>query len=409
MLLVIAGVALAMSACGAAAQPQPLRIGAVFPLTGITADDAHDELAGAQLAADMVSASGGANGHPIALDVRDVEATSDVQAAADSLRADGVPAIIGAYSSALSIPLAAAVARDGLVYWETGAVADQVTGRGLPLVFRVGADGGDLGGNSGRFIVTHVAPRLGRPVSKTAAFLVTVNDAYGHSVADAARASLEAGGVHVAGEAAYDPQAPQFTPVIAAVRAARPNVVVLSSHVNDGIAFRRAFVAAHIYVQAFFGTTMAQCQPEFGDTLGADAVGVFASDRPGYGFNPGALDASARIVYQQFDAAWRQRTGRAPSEEGISGFAAAWALFRDVLTTGASTPQAIAAAARALDLPEGSLPNGAGIRFSLDAANLGQNLRAASVIWQWQAVYKSVVIWPPPYATGAMALVPLPA
>ena len=47
-------------------------------------------------------------------------------------------------------------------------------------------------------------------------------------------------------------------------------------------------------------------------------------------------------------------------------------------------------------------------RFS-ERAHEGQNLLAAAVIWQWQAVRHSVVVWPPAYATGAPAMVPLPA
>ena len=89
----------------------------------------------------------------------------------------------------------------------------------------------------------------------------------------------------------------------------------------------------------------------------------------------------------------------------------AWALFHDVLPAAASsadvTPQSIAAAARALDLPEGSLPNGAGLHFSSDPATLGQNERAVGVIWQWQAVRTYTFVWPPTYATGSIGFVPL--
>ena len=67
----------------------------------------------------------------------------------------------------------------------------------------------------------------------------------------------------------------------------------------------------------------------------------------------------------------------------------------------------MAAAARTVDLPQGSLPNGAGLRFSSDPATLGQNERAAAVIWQWQAVRTYAFVWPPTYATGAVAFVPL--
>ena len=276
-------------------------------------------------------------------------------------------------------------------------------------MFRVGASGSDLGGNSGRFIVQKIAPRLHRSPAQIRAFLVTVDDAYGHSVANSARAALVTGGAAVAGEAVYDPYAPVWTPVIDAVAGAKPDILVLSSHMNDGIAFRRAFLAAHLYVKAFFGTTMAQCYANFGTVLGPDAVGVFASDRPEHDFNPGALDATARAVYDRFAAAWRQQTGRAASEEGIAGFSSAWALFADALPRApGGAPADIAAAARSLNLASGSLPNGAGILFSSSPSELGQNLRAASVIWQWQAVRHSVVVWPAAYATGTVKMVPLP-
>jgi branched-chain amino acid transport system substrate-binding protein len=351
----------------------------------------------------MVNGAGGVAGRQVQLDLRDLESGDQAQSLADSLRGDGVAAVIGAYSSALSIPAAAAVAHDGMVYWETGAVADQVTGQGLPLVFRVGANGADLGGNSGRFVVDQLAPRLQRAPSALHAFLVTANDDYAHSVSDAARASLAAGGVGIAGEAVYDPYLPDWTAAVTAIRTTNPDILVLSSHIPDGISFRRAFLAAGLHVDAFIGSTMAQCLPDFGNALGADAVGVFASDRPDKSFNP------AGLLYERFSTVWQQRSGRAPTEEGIAGFSSAWALFHNVLPSASHLDaQGIAAAARAVDLPAGSLPNGGGLRFNDSGPQLGQNVRAAAVIWQWQAVRHSVVVWPSEYATGTIAMVPLP-
>ena len=57
---------------------------------------------------------------------------------------------------------------------------------------------------------------------------------------------------------------------------------------------------------AFIGSTMAQCLPDFGYSLGQQAVGVFASDRPENNFNPTALSSEARALYNRFAAAWRQ-------------------------------------------------------------------------------------------------------
>ncbi len=382
------------------AQPPVLRIGAIFPLSGSTAADAGDEYLGAAIAAQMVDAAGGVHGRRLSLDVRDVDGVAQIPAAVASLRADGVAVVLGAYSSQLSIPAAAAVSRAGMVYWETGAVADQVTGQGSPLAFRVGADGADLGGNSGRFVLQQLLPRFGTTPAAASAFLVTADDAYAHSVAAAARATLSTGGMPVAGEAVYNPYAPNWSPVIAAIAAARPTVLLLSSHVPDGVAFRRAFLAAGLQVKGFIGTTMAQCT-DFGAALGADAVGVFASDRPEYGFNQGALNGPARALFARFAAAWATTRSGSPTEEAISGFSAAWALFADALPhSTALTASAIATAARALDLPAGSLPNGAGLLFSTQTGQLGQNLRAAADIWQWQAPQKYAVVWPAIYATG---------
>ncbi len=78
------------------------------------------------------------------------------------------------------------------------------------------------------------------------------------------------------------------------------------------------------------------------------------------------LSADARATYERFSRAWWQVTGTAPTEEGLAGFSAGWALFHDVLPgAGPLTAASIAATARALDLPRGSLPNGAGLHFSV--------------------------------------------
>jgi branched-chain amino acid transport system substrate-binding protein len=342
--------------------------------------------------------------------VRDVETTQRVQSAVDSLNADRVPVVIGAYSSSLSIPASSAVARAGMVYWETGAVADQVTGQASPLVFRVGADGADLGGSSGRFVLQEIAPRLHSPAAQLRAVLVSADDAYGHSVAAGVRSALIAGGLRAIDELVYNPYTPDWAAMTSAVAATHADVLLLSSHIPDGIAFRKAFLAARTHVDAFIGTTMAQCNPEFATSLGDGAVGVFGSDRPGYTFNPAVLSPAARSVYDGFAARWQQRTGKLPSEEAVSGFTAAWVLFHDVLPSAAAPDAAsIAGAAQRLDLPDGSLPNGAGLRFGGSAGQLGQNVRAAAVMWQWQTVGQYVVVWPPPYATGVIKMVPLPA
>jgi branched-chain amino acid transport system substrate-binding protein len=427
-----------------AATGDPIRIGAVFPISGTATSLALEEMRGVQLAADFVNADGGVGGRRIVLDLRDLESGDAAPAAMASLRADGVTAVIGAYSSELSIPAAAAADKAGLVYWEAGAVADQLTGQGLPLVFRVGASSTNLGDNSANFAATQLAPRLDTTAGGLRLAIVAANDAYPQSVAAAAAETARANGSQIVDQQTYNLTYPDWPKVMAELAAAKPSVIILASHIDDGVAFRKAMVGAGLKVAALIGSTMAECTPDFAGELGADAIGVFASDRPTGGFQPTALDPTARALYDRLAAAWaidnpvtapadeygtgpdpaaspssgpvivgpidETSAAAGPSEEALSGFSAAWALFHDVLPDAAPsglTATNIAATARALDLPSGSLPNGAGVRFSSDAASLGQNLLAAAVIWQWQAVQKYTFVWPPTYATGSIQFLPL--
>jgi branched-chain amino acid transport system substrate-binding protein len=265
---------------------------------------------------------------------------------------------------------------------------------------------------------------LGKTAATLRVTVVAATDDYARSVADAAQAGIAASGDVLASRIDYSLSVPDWPSVMTKLVASQPDVVILAAHIPDGEAFRRAMIAANVHVGALIGSTMAQCVGDFGEELGADAIGVFASDRPTGGFNPAALDPAARTLYDRFAAEWTKANGSGqPSEEGLAGFTAAWALFHDVLgNASALDPGSIAAAAHAVDLPAGSLPNGSGLRFSSDPARLGQNELAAAVVWQWQppapaatasaatTTPQSVTVWPNQFASGPIdrSLVPLP-
>ncbi len=298
-----------------AAPAGPIRIGAVFPLDGNAGALAKEELAGVQAAADFVNADGGVESRRIVLDVRDLEAASDATAVMATLKAAGATVVVGAYSSALSIPASQAANDAGLVYWEAGAVADQLTGRGLPLVFRVGASGTNLGSNSAAFAATELAPRLSRTAGQLRVAIVAADDDYAHSVADAAAETAGSAGMPVVARLTYDLTVPDFPSVMRQLQTARPDVIILASHIPDGVAFRQAMIAADLHVGALIGSTMAECDPDFAGDLGPDAVGVFASDRPTGGFQPSALNALGpgavrQILRVGLPRRWGQRAHR---------------------------------------------------------------------------------------------------
>ncbi|HEV1997355.1 MAG TPA: ABC transporter substrate-binding protein [Candidatus Dormibacteraeota bacterium] len=399
-----------VGACGVqAATRNDFVLGLVAPLKGESGLTAREDTRGVQVAVDEVNRQGGVQGRHVRLVARGADSREATAPAVEALKAAGAAVVMGSYSSQLSIPTAVATSSAGLVYWEAGAVADQVTGEALPRVFRVGAAGSNLGHGSAVFATEQLAPRLHRTVPALRITVVEEHDAYGDSVTNGVVTEATARGAQVAPVIRYDAYHPDWNSVFAAVVGSLPDVLVLASYIPDGVAFRREMLSRGITVGALIGTTMAECGPEFGAELGNDAIGVFASDRPSRGFNPASLRPGARTAYDLLVSEYQRRFDAVPGEEGIASFSAAWALLHHVLPGAASlAPSGIDAAAQAADLPTGSLPNGAGLRFSSALQDRGQNLRSASVIWQWQGYRHSVTVWPPVLATGVPAFVPLP-
>jgi branched-chain amino acid transport system substrate-binding protein len=406
------GVLLASTACATAPSGNAvatIKVGAVFPLSGPQAPLAKQEYAGVQIARDFANADGGVDGAPITLIARDLTSEADAAARVQELKAQGVQSILGAYSSSLSMPVSAAAQASGLLYWEAGAVADQLTGRGYPLVFRVGATGGNLGTMASHFAAVVLAPRLNKPAWGLRMAIVHNLDGYPSSVATAVAQQAEREGIQVVANVVYDARLPDWPGVLNQVRTAQPNILVLASYIADGVDFRRAMLKNGLHVDAFIGSTMAQCVPDFGAMMGQDAIGVFASDRPPHGFNPDALTVTGRQIYDRFATAYRREFGSDPTEESLAGFSAAWTLFHYVMPRShALGATDMAAAARSLDLEAGTLANGAGVKFATAPDAMGQNIRAASVIWQWQGVRHSVTVYPPVFATGTPGFIPLP-
>jgi branched-chain amino acid transport system substrate-binding protein len=211
---------------------------------------------------------------------------------------------------------------------------------------------------------------------------------------------------------AYDPNDVDMTKLVHRLAASHPDVLFASAYLDDAVEMRREMVAQGLDVLVGIGTSSSYCMPQFGDELGAEAVGLFASDKPDSdSVNAEGLRPEARALLERAAAAYADRFGGSMSAAALAGFSGAWALLHDVAPAAtALTPEAVADAANAVDLPDGSLPNGSGLRFGEPGgATAGANVLAASVIWQWQTPGENAVVWPPRYATSPIRMLdPLP-
>jgi branched-chain amino acid transport system substrate-binding protein len=388
---------------GCSGSKAPLEVGAIYPLTGPAALGAVDEHRGALLAAQLVNEAGGVDGQQIQIDSVDTPNSDAAAGAVDALAARGVETVLGSYLSTISGPASTEAAKRGLLFWETGAVGMLPASSGLgSLTFRVPPTGEVLGRAAINFIADEVAPKLHRDPKSLRFAISYVDDVYGRSVQGGAESALRALGIRPVGSFGYDFHSVDMARLVRRIKATKPDILFVSAYLPDAIALRRQLVKQHVRLLANIGTSSSYCMPQFGDTLGKDAVGVYASDKPSASsIDPAGLPPQARALLERANTVYRGHYGIGMSPPALAGFSAAWALFHDVMPAASSlTPDAIATAARGFDLPKGSLPNGSGLRFGAPGtADAGDNLAAASVIWKWVSPGHAAVIWPRAFAT----------
>ena len=160
------------------------------------------------------------------------------------------------------------------------------------------------------------------------------------------------------------------------------------------------------------GTSSAFCLPDFQRRLGAQALGVYAADKPDQVVAPSALTPAARTLLKQAISRFAaDNRGQQMEIPGVAGFVGGWTLFHDVLphVAGSVTADSVRTAASAVDIPAGGEINGAGMKFSPPGApDAGQNLRAAAVVGQWQAGGVMKVVYPAAYASGKPVIAAMP-
>ena len=418
--VLVLALALVGSACGVVGDGRDtVTIGALYPISGRQGPGGVDESRGARLAVELANQDQTLPGRRIKLDLVDVDTGSAAPAAMRRLKDHGVDIVLGTYGSTISAPAAASAAREGMLLWETGAVGELTTDDGAApgqSFFRIAPQGGHLGQAAVEFVRNQLSPLLpGAPVPGDGLryAVAYVDDAYGRAVGLGAVHEVERGGGVMAGAfpyAAHDVEEGGAADLVNRIASVRPDVLFVSAYLDDGVALRKATIAAHVPLKASIGTSSSYCMPAFAVALGSGAVGLFASDKPdGAQVKPEALTAEGRRTLDWARTRFRDRYHEEMSPAALSGFSNAWALVGHVLPASASlTPADVAATALALKLPAGTLANGAGLDLAGPGQpDAGENRASVSVIWQWVDARTQAVVWPPAFATRPLVAIPI--
>jgi branched-chain amino acid transport system substrate-binding protein len=176
--------------------------------------------------------------------------------------------------------------------------------------------------------------------------------------------------------------------------------------------FQRKAKELEFNTAAFIGVSAGYSSPDLRESIGDAVSGIFVADFPPK-VNAAVLTPETRKVADEFYKRYEAKLKRPPAGHAAAGFSAVWALFTEVLPKAKTfEPDELREIALKLDLPEGSLVNGSGIKFTNfdwpdDPKDAGQNLRASIGVWQWTKAGNEEV-YPGELATQPPIMVPLP-
>lgn len=373
-------------AAGADNKPKTLKIGALFPFSGGLSQLGNENFTGFDIAREIANEKGWLKGTTVELVKADVPDPTAATAEANRLIThENLKLLVGTYSSGLSVVASQVAERNKVLYWEISGTASEITAPGKKYTFRVNAPADQLGVAAVDFAAKQAPDILKKQAGDVKVAMMHEDSAFGTNIGRAVADRAKALGLKVVEDQSYNAKASDLSPLILKLKAANPDVVIATSYLNDAILFWKQAKELNFKPAIMIGTSAGFSDKGFVAARGADAENLLSTDPPS-GVNPAALKPEAKELLDLFTKKFKERMNREPGPVSTLGFVGGVVLFRDVLPNAKSfSPDDVRTAALAVDLPNGSLPNGWGVKFAAaDSKTPGQNERVFAGLNQWQ-------------------------
>ena len=406
----VVGVAVVLAAGVGVVVAEDVRIGTIFPVTGNMAFGGNEGFMGTEIAREIVNERGGIwGGKKIVF----VQADAPDQTAATNemnrlISRENVKLVIGSFSSAIAFTASQVAERSKIIFWENHGVADTIARRGFRYLFKTNVNATGTGGGSAVFAAGYLTKALNIAPKDLKVAVAWEDGTYGASVGKAAFEKAKELGLNVVANEGYSAKSADLSPLILKLKGLGPDVLLVAGIGQDAVLFWSQARKLDFNVKAVVATSGGWGVPDFAKNLGDGANGVFSSDFPTE-VNPQALTPHARELAREFVKRFQAKKGTRPTGNAWLAFAGTMVLFEEVLPkAGSLDPDKVRDAAFSLDLPNGSMANGCGVKFiPHDQLDGGKNERAFAIVGQWQdGVMK--VVGPDQLAAAKPILVPLP-
>jgi len=348
----------------AAIAAEEIKIGIVLPMSGPLAKVGLTNLWGHELAVDDINKAGGIKsmgGAKLKLIVADSQGKPEIgNSETERLIRDGVAVIMGAYQSAVTFTGTQVAERYKTPYIVPVSIADKITERGFKYTFRPESKASWFARDQFRAI-RDFAKQTGTEIKRVA--LLYEDTLYGQSTAKGQRKYAKEMGWKVVADISYPANTPDMTTTIAKLKAAKPDVVVHNSYMNDSLLLARTSKELDFNPKAFFATGAGPKDPNFAKVLGKDAeYWLIISEWNGDMKREGAADLNARFS---------KRFGQAMDGIAAMTYISTWILEDALERAGSADREKLRAALAKTDITSGPAASVATGRIRFDAK--GQN------------------------------------
>ena len=416
----MAAVAALGMAASAQAQEKKIKIGVIYDLTGPLAGGGSElQYTGAKIMLDSY-AKKEVEGYKVEAVYADAQSKPDVaiNEAIRLIEQEKVDMLLGFFSSAQCVPVAARVEQLKKFMWITTCISSAVLdNKNFKYIFRPQASGDQFGLIAMDFIANNAKEKFGKEPKDLRVAIIHEDGAYGVDVSKGNVAGAKKAGFEVVLKEGYSATAPDLSALVTKLKRARPDVIFHTGYNPDITLLLRQAREQGLKFGALIGHGAGYgVYEKLKEGLGGDVNHFFNVDPISIWLaNQKTMDPKLppviKMVGEEFDKA---KPGIAIRSAHVGMAASNTYVFltevlpRAIKKYGGVDPEALRKAALEIDLPEGGTMLGYGVKFFGEGAQMaGQNERSFPVVLQY-IDDKSSVVWPKSQAQRE-AVLPLPA
>jgi len=383
-----------------------VKVGVIYDYTGAFAGGGSKAAGiGNKIAIDMINEKGGVEGHKIVPTYSDAQSKTDVaiNEAERLLNETKVDLLMGVYSSAHCVPMAAKVDAAKKFLWANVCVASAVfKDKNLQYVFRPQVHSDQFGEASCSFIAENAKAKLKKEMKDIKIAIIHEDGPYGVGVAMGNEAKCRELGMQIVHKEGYAATSTDLSALVTKLRRAQPDIILHTGYNPDITLFLRQAKEAGLKFDALIGHGAGYGQIDKLVETFKDDVNYFYNVDPVAAqlLDPKALKSGLGELTAEMVKRYKAESGGQEVPPHVSmGFNQAWIFFTDVLPRaikkyGGFDPEALRKAALETDIPQGGTIQGYGVKFYPPGHKMaGQNERSSPVVMQY-VKGETKIAWP---------------